>query len=329
MGVFIVKEDHSQALSSNFWQFHNEECSPTELQEMQRLRAFSLHNPPELEDIWKMMDRVWKEAGCKNWYIQPKRLAAFYQHPVWLLNGIFIEHHVESLQHRMLIADWIAQHHTSTILDFGGGCGTLARMIAQKYPQARIDIYEPYPTHYACVKSRAYAQIRFIQTIDRQYECLMCMDVLEHVIDPLSVLVSMIGTVQQEGTLIFANNFTPLIQCHLPSTFYLRETFDQFTKVMGLQMVGRYCDNYITIYTKTAFTPLNWTELRRMEAHAKLAFWRQEWLRHRSFHWRIRGKVLLKAMIGEFRVMQLRRRGRLRATGNNLNTPPNLPKQQG
>ncbi|MFV9931191.1 MAG: hypothetical protein AB8V03_05580 [Francisella endosymbiont of Hyalomma asiaticum] len=49
---------------------------------------------------------------------------------VWLLNGLFIEQHEESM--RYSISNWIVQSKFKNILDYRLGFGTLARLIAQK-----------------------------------------------------------------------------------------------------------------------------------------------------------------------------------------------------
>lgn len=57
------------------------------------LLSQSTHNPPELEDIWQIMDNVWDKIGCNstlscnNRNIEWDKISKFYSHPVWLLNG--------------------------------------------------------------------------------------------------------------------------------------------------------------------------------------------------------------------------------------------------
>ena len=37
--------------------------SEREIQELEKLLAIASHQPPEVEDLWKMMDDVWNELG--------------------------------------------------------------------------------------------------------------------------------------------------------------------------------------------------------------------------------------------------------------------------
>ena len=100
----------------------------------------------DLEQMWYLMDLVWDDFGCNNKDLDWERIAKFYSHPVWLLNGLFIEQHDVSMGHRHAISDWIVTKDFKSILDYGGGFGTLARLIAQKEPQLQVYIYEPQAT---------------------------------------------------------------------------------------------------------------------------------------------------------------------------------------
>ncbi len=247
-----------------------------DINQIKRLLTLSKHDSPELEDIWKMMDIVWDELGCNNYLINWDKISEYYRHPVWLLNGLFIEQHELSLQHRNAISDWIAAHKIHSVLDFGGGFGTLSRMIAEKNRNIMIDIYEPYPCEYAMLKTKPYPNIRFINLLNREYDCLVSLDVLEHVSDPLDILAKMIQSVKLGGYLIIANCFFPVIKCHLPSTFHLRYTFNKLTKLMGLNVVGSCEGSHATIYQKVTQEPLKWKKIRFMEICSKIIFWLRE-----------------------------------------------------
>ena len=81
-------------------------------------------------------------------------------------------------------------------------------------------------------------QIKFVAEFELDvYDMLVCTDVLEHVINPLDLLAQMIGAVRVGGHLLIANCFEPVIACHLPSTFHLRYSFDDFCSRLGLRFV--------------------------------------------------------------------------------------------
>ena len=49
------------------------------------------NNKDDLENIWQLLDRVWNKLGCNNKKLNWSNIDKFYSHPVWLLNGLFIE----------------------------------------------------------------------------------------------------------------------------------------------------------------------------------------------------------------------------------------------
>ena len=225
----------------------------------------SPHNPPHLEDVWQLMDNAWDEIGCDNKNLDWDKINQFYDHPVWLLNGLFQEHHELSMQHRNAISDWIVERNFNNVLDYGGGFGTLAHLISRKNSNISIDIYEPYPSEYAILRTKDYFNIHFISSIDKKYDCLVSTDVLEHVPDPLQLFSEMVESVKIDGYLIIANHFYPVIKCHLPSTFHLRHTFRIFAHIMGLRRIGPCKGSHATIYQKKKDIALDWEKINRYE----------------------------------------------------------------
>lgn len=241
--------------------------------EISRLLRSIDHNKDDLENIWQLMDMVWDEYCCDNKQLNWSNIDKFYSHPVWLLNGLFIEQHALSVQHRDAISDWIANNPSiSKILDYGGGFGTLARLIADKKPSLLVDIYEPHPSDYAKQRISEYRQIQFINNIQNKYDVLVSTDVLEHVSDPLKTFEKMILSVKDNGYLIIANNFFPIIKCHLPQTFHLRYTFNVFAKLMDLVIVGPLERSHATIIRKNNNKPVNWPVVRLLEKVSKGLF---------------------------------------------------------
>lgn len=241
--------------------------------ETSRLLGSIDYNKDDLENIWQLMDMVWDEYGCNNKKLNWGNINKFYSHPVWLLNGLFVEQHALSMQHRNAISDWIADKSSiSKILDYGGGFGTLARLIADKKPSLSVDIYEPHPSDYSKQKISDYPQIRFISNIKKKYDVLVSTDVLEHVPDPLKTFEKMILAVKNDGCLIIANNFFPVIKCHLPQTFHLRYAFNVFAKLMGLVIVGLLEGSHATIFRKNNNKPVNWPVVRLLEKVSKGLF---------------------------------------------------------
>ncbi len=243
-------------------------------QEIEKILLDVERQPIEVEEIWQLMDDVWDSLGCNDIKNEPEKVSLFYSHPVWLLNGLFIEQHNVSILHRHAIADWINVNNNDiiSVLDYGGGFGTLARLIAGKNQEVVVDIYEPHPSQLALEKLKAYSNVKFISSLKKQYDCLVCTDVLEHVPDPLSLLAEMIESVKIDGYLVIANCFYPVIKCHLPETFHLRYSFNQFTSLMGLDTIGSCNGSHATIYKKIRQEPMNWKKIRTQEKISKAVF---------------------------------------------------------
>ncbi len=232
-----------------------------------------------LNELWRLMDVVWEEMGCDSVPLDSDKTSAYYRHPVWLLNGFFIENHEVSLQHRHAIADWIVQSNCRKILDFGGGFGTLARIISDKVDNAVIDIYEPYPTKEGLALCENYQRVNFVDSLEKGYDCLVSTDVLEHVSDPLALFAKMIECVNLGGYLLIGNHFYPSIKCHLPETFHFRYSFDHIAQGMGLEKVG-FCDgSHATIYKKVSEESLNWKNIRRQESFSRWSFPVSDWIK--------------------------------------------------
>ena len=226
----------------------------------------------DLEQMWYLMDLVWDDYGCDNKKLDWEKIGKFYAHPVWLLNGLFIEQDEVSMGHRHAISDWVTKKGFRRVVDYGGGFGTLARLIAQKNDGVQVDIYEPHPSEFGLKRIEEFKNIRMVDKLSYGYDCLISTDVLEHVPDPLSDLAKMVKSVKKGGYLVIANCFFPVIKCHLPQIFHLRYTFDIFAKMMGLEVVGPLEGSHATIYKKQDEREPNWSQIRMYEKWSKAAF---------------------------------------------------------
>lgn len=204
----------------------------------------------DLEQMWYLMDLIWDEYECDNNKLDFEKISQFYSHPVWLLNGLFAEQHEESMMHRNAISSWIANNDFEKIVDYGGGFGTLARLIAQKDTNVEVNIYEPHPSEFGLQRAREFNNIKIVGELGTNYDCVISIDVLEHISTPLINLFEMIQSLKMNGYLIIANAFYPQIKCHLPCTFHLRYTFNIFTFMFGLKNMGQLEGSHAKIYQK-------------------------------------------------------------------------------
>lgn len=188
------------------------------------------------------IDKVWEAAGLNNnlpLSAQMAGVASFYNHPVWILNGLFSESDSLSIAHRKAIAQCIKELRCDKIADYGGGSGALARFVAEELPTADVQIIEPYASTFFVERLEDLPSVKFFKQLSHDYDVVVAQDVLEHVDHPLNLAVDLIKSTRMGGHLIFANCFYPDIKCHLPATFYLRHTFTGLMKKAGLQLVGR------------------------------------------------------------------------------------------
>ena len=173
------------------------------------------------------MDNVWKQLKCSQRFYSYKKYSKFYSHPIWLLNGIFIEQDSYSMTHRLNLSNAINSRKPKNVLDFGGGFGTLAKLISKQNNLVNVDIFEPYPSQHSISATKSLKKISFINSLKKNtYDIVVSTDVLEHVHDPLSLLSNLVKSIKKGGYIYIANCFSPVILCHLPCTFHLRLTFD-------------------------------------------------------------------------------------------------------
>lgn len=193
---------------------------------------------PGLEQIWQVMDEAWIELGCDPNFLD-ERVIEFYRHPVWLLNGLFIEQHAQSLENRRIFTDWILQQKPSRIADFGGGFGGLARMTGQARPGMQIEVVEPHPHPAAVALAADTPNVRFVPGLTGEYDLIIATDVFEHVPDPLGLTAETACHLRIGGQFLIANCFQPVIRCHLPQVFHLHYAWDRALSAMGFSSGGK------------------------------------------------------------------------------------------
>lgn len=142
---------------------------------------------PDLEGMWGLLNKAWDVCRCEQ-DVMDERVEAFYMHPVWLLNGLFIEQHVESLNNRRVFTEYIASLMPERVADFGGGYGTLARMIGARCLYAEVHVIEPHPHPLAVKRAEETKNVRYVPDFFGEYDVIVATDVFEHVPDPLKLV---------------------------------------------------------------------------------------------------------------------------------------------
>ena len=140
---------------------------------------------PQLEEVWSIMDQIWDDMGLNNKNYDEERFSAYYAHPVWLLNGLWIEADTVSMQHRKGMAQYV-EGDSPKVLDYGGGFGTLAKQIALYCQGADIEIYEPHASSFAHDNIKGFDNIKFVDKLNnKKYDYIFTTDVIEHIDDPI------------------------------------------------------------------------------------------------------------------------------------------------
>lgn len=189
---------------------------------------------PELEEIWMLMDEPWRELNC-DVAVMDDRIGQFYDHPVWLLNGLFIEQHDRSLKNREGFTNWIIRQSPSRVADFGGGFGSLARMIGDASPSASIEVIDPHPHPAGKALAANTPNVKFADELTGEYDIIIATDVFEHVPDPLALVTETAAHLRVGGQYLIANCFRPVILCHLPQSFHFLHSWDQAMSAVGLK----------------------------------------------------------------------------------------------
>jgi len=228
---------------------------------------------PSLQQLWGLMDEQWQAHGCDSQQID-ERVSDFYRHPVWLLNGLFIEQDPQSLSHRREFTEWVKQQAPTRVADFGGGFGSLARFIGAALPQALVEVVEPHPHPAAMALATETPNVRFVQDLSGDYDLLIATDVFEHVPDPIALAASTASHLRIGGRYLIANCFRPVIACHLPQLFHLSMGWDHAMRAMGLS--PQETVQYGRSYVRTG--PLDERGARRTEALARRVYPWVQWL---------------------------------------------------
>ncbi len=226
----------------------------------------------DVEQIWYLVDLVWDDFNCNNRKLNWDNIGCFYSHPVWLLNGLHIEQDTVSMGHRHAISDWVIKKGFNKVVDYGGGFGTLARLVAEKNELTQVDIYEPHPSEFGLKRAAEFKNINIVECLEVEYSCLLSTDVLEHVPGPLDDFSKMIDSVKVGGYLVVANCFYPVVKCHLPQNFHFRYSFNAFAKMMGLEVIGILEGSHATVFKKVEDKEQNWSKIRIYEVLSKISF---------------------------------------------------------
>lgn len=193
-----------------------------------------------ITDIHAEMDLAWDRIMNSDSNISfSDKLNEFYGHPVWLLNAVFTGLDEVSIHHRKSISRYILEGGFVSVLDYGGGGGSLAERIVEINLSTTVNIYEPYASKFLKNKVKAIPNISIVSEVDSViYDVVIVQDVLEHLVEPFEAVNKIRINLRRGTIVVFANCFYPQIKCHLSRNFYLRHTFVFLLKFLGFDFKG-------------------------------------------------------------------------------------------
>jgi len=191
---------------------------------------------PKLEQIWKLMDEIWLKLGCNQYKMHDETISLFYQHPVWILNGFFIEQDPESINNIKKFSNFIQNQNPKRILDFGGGFGNLARLLGKSLPGSQIEIFDPHPSKIAIFLASSVKNVKFVNEFSGLYDFIIATDVFEHLDDPIISAINSTRYLNQDGQYLMANCFEPVILCHLPKLFHFNYSWNFVMQELGFKL---------------------------------------------------------------------------------------------
>lgn len=199
-------------------------------------------NGINIKRLWQILDIGWDELQEKkqNTLDFPDFLHEYYQHPVWLINAAFSESDPNTIHDRMAAVRLIHHVQPRKILDFGGGIGTVARLCSMHIPQSEmIDLVDITEFRYLVTQYLLdFPKIRVLEKPDPYYDAVICTEVLEHLIDPITTVVEINRLLRQGGAFAASWSFFPGIKCHLPQNFHLQRLMIWIVRSLGFGFYG-------------------------------------------------------------------------------------------
>lgn len=199
-------------------------------------------NGIDLKRLWQLLDQTWDDLS-ENYQNQSnlsKFLYDYYQHPVWLINAAFSESDRETICDRLAAVRLITHVQPRKILDFGGGIGTVARLCCLNLSQAEIiDVVDITEFRHTVTQYLSdFPKIRILEKPEPTYDAVICTEVLEHLIDPISTAVEINKLLRIGGSFAASWSFFPCIKCHLPQNFHLRRLMPWIIRSLGFGFYG-------------------------------------------------------------------------------------------
>ncbi len=200
--------------------------------------SFYQNRKPTPKEERKLLNQVWDDMGLDSFDVDKELLNKYYQHPIWLQNGLWIESDDPSLLNRWSLAQ-LATGKQIQVLDYGGGIATVGKLISLANSEAEIDVYAPFSFSYTQNSLKDFLAVKLVGDLGKKkYDYVYSVVVLEHIQEPIQFLLKINPLVKKGGKLVIAWNFRPGVKAHLPQNFHLRYTLKSLIMpTLGFRLV--------------------------------------------------------------------------------------------
>jgi SAM-dependent methyltransferase len=157
------------------------------------------------------------------------------------------------------LEEWLRRDGLETALDYGCGCGGLGLGLGRGFSVALCDLpnvrFWPFVRHLAARREETEGAticctVEELRASESQFDCVVALEVLEHVPDPVELIEWLLGMVRPGGLLFGSWSFEPSERAeHLPSTWD-RFTFrDMLRAKADLEWIEQ-CPYWAWVYRK-------------------------------------------------------------------------------
>lgn len=156
--------------------------------------------------------------------------------------------------------------HSPRILDYGGGYGLLTQMLLDAgYDAWTSDrhITKPFLAPHRCIKTT--------EALPQQsFDVIVCLEVFEHLLDPLTIGAKLVGALKSNGTLLISTEiYDPSFHDHTWSylatesgqhiTLWTHESIRFFAQKFGFRSIGYFPDRkgFLIVFSHASEIELN------------------------------------------------------------------------
>jgi len=160
----------------------------------------------------------WRLKTTQEWItenpISEKQIINFYKKLFYYIPELSLWSNTNIGYYKTYI-EWLQKYSWKTVLDYGGGIGDISIILKQlNFNPTHLDIngvlckYVKQRFKHRNLDINTITISKPIKQLDKQYDCIICLDVLEHIVNPLELLKIFTKHLTSKGGLILKWTFT-------------------------------------------------------------------------------------------------------------------------